>query len=113
MTTRELILSWQSEVLNATKLDPNRAADLLAKSAALMGNVTDEILARQIAYNEKLAELITENPATKAKIIADVTPEYKSMQEAKNAETSLTELIRALKYYLKAQEREYEASYRQ
>ena len=43
MTVREMVKQIQREVRDAADLQPDRAADLLTKLTALLGNISDEI----------------------------------------------------------------------
>jgi len=112
MTTsiREMISAYRSEVANGNLL-PDRAATILTKVAALIGNINEEILAREMAYNKVLNEALdSSEKANRAKIRAEGSPEYEAMRMARNTFIEAIELMRSLKYFLKVQERErYEA----
>jgi len=115
MNVRELMGEWQTEVLNAVYLDGNRASDILTKSAALLGNISNEILESEVAYNKKLSH-IRENEAdnvSHARILANTTEEYIRMQRAKDSQKDLKELINALKYHINVCRDERRASYSQ
>lgn len=110
MTIRDIIKNFQTEIRN-TDLQPERAAEILSKSAALFGNVNDVIRERSMIYNKKLLEILgNEKSVAKAKVIAETTPEFESYLEAKGTKEALLELIRSLKYFLKAKEEEYKTS---
>ena len=107
MTIREHIQSYQTEILSGNLL-PQRSAEILTEISALLGNINEEITLRDMDYNRKLLECFEkEKSANRAKIVAGTTEEYKSMRDARNAEKTAVELIRSLKYYLKAKEEEY------
>ncbi len=112
MTIRELITTIQTEVRD-TDLTPNRAAELLTQLSALLGNVNDYVLETELAYNQVLLDLLdSEEKANRAKIKAQVSPEYKAHIQAKNAHELVLELMRALKYFLRGAESELrEAKY--
>jgi hypothetical protein len=106
MTVRSLIKSAQREI-GAGELLPQRAAELLGQLTALMGNVNDEIRDADMEYaTVLLRHLEGEEAANRAKIRAETTPEYQRKREARDAKELVVELIRSLKYVLKAQTEE-------
>jgi len=106
---RERIQFYQGEILKGNLL-PQRAAEMLTETAALLGNLADLITERDIAYNRVLlGYLESEKTANRAKIKADITQEYKEMKEARNTEKVAIELMRSLKYFLKSREEEYKS----
>jgi hypothetical protein len=110
---REMISAYRSEVASGNLL-PDRAATILMQIAALLGNINEEILNRDIAYNLVLKAALDENEkANRAKIQAESTAEYKAMRTARNTLVEATELMRSLKYYLKAKEDERRSAYQQ
>lgn len=109
MTIRERIANYQSEIL-AGNLLPERASEIMTELSALIGNILEEITTREIIYNKKLLEYLeNEKTAVKAKIKAETSFEYENMRTAQNTEKVATELIRSLKYLLKAKSDEYQA----
>jgi len=110
MTIREIIKNFQVEVRD-TDLQPDRAAEILSKCAAVFGNVNDEIRERGMIYNKKLLEILdSEKSVARAKVIAECSEEYDNYLQAKNTKEALTELIRSLKYFLNAKKDEYTTS---
>ncbi len=110
MSIREMIASYQSEVL-AGNLLPIRASEILTEVSALLGNINDEITKRDMEYNEYLLKCLeTEKSANRAKIRAGISEQYKLMRDARNGEKSAVELIRSLKYFLKSKEEEFRQS---
>ena len=106
-TLREMLLEAQNEIAKGDLLE-GRAAELLNHLAALSGNINDEILQREVEYNKALLDLLDrEEKAGRAKILAQLTPEYQAWKEAVNARELNTELIRSLKYYLQAKREEW------
>jgi hypothetical protein len=104
---REMVKEVQNEVANGN-LEEGRAAELLNTTAALVGNLNDEILKREIDYNKVLLlALDTQEKAGKAKIMAQLTTEYQLLKEATNTKELNTELMRSLKYYLQAKREEW------
>lgn len=108
-TIRETIEKYRNEVAKG-ELQPPRAAEILTELSALKGNILDEIRKNDRAYNFKLREFRqNENSATDAKIAAECSDEYFQKREARDTNEVVTEIIRALKYYL----REMAEGYRQ
>lgn len=106
MTIREQINGYRDELLK--DLQPDRASEILKEMSALMGNISDEILKNEVAYNKVLLECLkNEKSANKAKITADITEEYINLKTARNTEKNATEMIRSLKYFIRQKEEEY------
>ncbi len=104
MTLREKVLQLQKEVGNAKTLQPERAAEILVELTSLLGVVNDEIRKRDVEYNVKLLECFEkEEKANRAKILAKTSPEYVAKREARDTRELMIELIRSLKYFLKAE----------
>ena len=107
MTIRDLIKARQLEVAR-TDLQPPRAAEILNELSSVIGNVNDEIRKCDVAYNiVLLSALQTSEKASHAKIGAECSPEYLSKREARDTKEVAIEMIRSLKYFLKAKEDEY------
>lgn len=103
MTVRELVRSYQAEIQRAADLQPERAADLLMKLTALMGNCADEIREADSEYAVTLLHwLDTEAKANRARIRAEISPEFRRKQEARDTKELVIELARSLKYFLRA-----------
>lgn len=111
MTVREIVKSYQREVQQTADLLPDRAAELLMKLTALMGNCADEIRAADSEYAVTLLHYLdSEAKANRARIRAEISPEYRRKQEARDTKELVIELTRSLKYYLKAKQDEYAMS---
>jgi hypothetical protein len=107
ITIRSMVREIQREIRDADDLMPDRAADLLAKLTALLGNIADEQRAAEAAFNAVLVALLdSEEAAARAQIRAKVTPEYARMREAKDTATLAVELIRSLKVFLRTKQEE-------
>lgn len=105
-TIRNLIEEMQNEILN-TDLLPERAAEILTRLSALLGNCNDEIRIRDIEYNKKLLECYQkEEKANRAKIIAEITSEYEAKRIARDTKELAVELMRSIKYFLKSKSEE-------
>jgi hypothetical protein len=94
-----------------TDLQPDRAAVLLTKLTALLGNCNDEIRLADHAYSVVLLRFLeADEAANRAKIRAETSTEYLRRQEARSTKELVVELVRSLKYLLKAQEEEMRLS---
>jgi len=106
VTVREMIHEIQVEV-RESDLQPDRASELLNRLTALLGNVNDEIREADMAYAVRLLQCLdSEERANRAKIRAETTPEYSRKREARDVKELTLEMIRSLKYYLRAKEEE-------
>lgn len=80
---------------------PHEAAKDLSTLAAVLGNLNKEIRERELIYKRILnAELSKEGAATRAKLRAEITPEYMAYREATDLEKELTETVRSLRSFL-------------
>lgn len=108
MTVRELVKSFQLEIRDAELL-PDRAAELLMQLASLVGNVNDEIREADAEYAGLLLRCLeSEEKANRARIRAETSAEYRRKREARDTKELITELVRSLKYYLRAKQDEYQ-----
>ena len=111
MSVRDLIKSYQREVQQTPDLLPERAAELLMQLTSLLGNCSDEIREADSQYAVTLLHFLdTEKKANRAKIRAEISPEFRRKQEARDTKELVIELTRSLKYYLKAKQDEYAMS---
>lgn len=102
MSVRDLIKAMQIEIRDSD-LQPDRAADLLVKLTALIGNCLDEIRVAEAAYRMVLlAHLDQDEAASRSKIRAQASPEYGRFKEARDTKEIAVELSRSLKYFLTA-----------
>ncbi len=110
-TIRGMVRLVQVEVRDTPDLQPDRAAELLCKLTALLGNCSDEIREADMAYNALLLKCLeSDEAASRAKIRAETTPEYRRKREAKDTRDLALELVRSLKYYLRTKQDEYRYS---
>jgi hypothetical protein len=106
-TVRNLVRSYQLEIQRTSDLMPERAAELLTKLTSLIGNCNDEIREADAIYAQHLLTCLeSEAKANRAKIRAEISPEFKRRQEARDIKELVIELSRALKYYLRSKEEE-------
>ncbi len=93
--------------LRDTDLQPDRAAELLVKLTALMGNCNDEIRLADHGYAVVLLRFLeADEAANRAKIRAETSIEYLRRQEARSTKELVVEMVRSLKYLLKSKEEE-------
>lgn len=106
LTVRELIEEMRRE-LRDEDVSPQRAAEILQRLTALLGNVLQEIRESEAIFNGVLLKhLDVDEAANRAQIRAKATPEYARAREAKDTNTVLIEMIRSLKAILKVQAEE-------
>jgi len=102
MTIREMVAEIQLEVRD-TDLLPDRARVLLTKLTALVGNCNTEIRRADAAYAEVLMQCLdTEGKANRAKIRAELTPEFAAKREARDTKELVEQMIGSLKYMLRS-----------
>ena len=111
MTVRDMVGAIQMEVIKSDDLLPQRASELLMTATALIGNVNHEIREADAKFNLVLLDCLkAEEKANRARIVAETTPAYARRREARDTLTLLTELIRSLKVFIKAQGEEMRLS---
>lgn len=103
---RELVRTYQREI-QATTLDADRAAELLTKLTALLGNCNDEIREADAVYAQHLLQCLTsQKSSARARIAAETSPEYARKAEARDIKELVLEMARSLKYYLRSKAEE-------
>jgi hypothetical protein len=106
-TIRGMVRMIQVEVRDTPDLQLDRAAELLNRLTAILGNCNDQIREADLAYAEVLIKLLdSEEAANRAKIRAETTPEYQRKREARDTKELAVELTRSLKYFLRSKEEE-------
>lgn len=106
MSIRERIREIQAELRDGA-LTPDLARESLVTLTALLGNVNDEQRAADAAYKAVLlACLDGGEAANRARIRAEVSPEYQRAREAKDTGTLVVEMIRSCKAYLRSLDEE-------
>jgi hypothetical protein len=105
-TVRSLVRDMQVEIRD-TELPPARAAELLTKLTALIGNCNDEIRVADAEYANTLLEAMrTEGAAARARVLAETTAQFQRKREARDTKELVQELIGGLKYLLRSLEAE-------
>lgn len=107
MTIREMVRAIQVEMRDHADLAPERARVLLAQLTALLGNCNDEVRVADAAYSQVLLTYLdSADKANRARIRAEVSPEFARKREARDTKELVIELVRALKYLLRSVEEE-------
>lgn len=97
MSVRELVNSIRNEVRD-TDLTPERASVLCAQLSALLGNILAEVREADMAFNKVLAQCLdAEKKANRARIQAELSPEYARKREAHDLQTVSVEMVRSLR----------------
>ena len=88
-------------------LTPDLTREALVMLTALLGNVNDEQRVADAAYKAVLlAYLESDEAANRARIRAEVSPEYQRAREAKDTREVVVEMIRSCKAYLRSLDEE-------
>lgn len=102
-TIRDIIKLESEELRYVEQLGPIKASEKLVKLASLLASLNAYIAEKRYWYNIKRQELLKEHgTAVKARIHAEATPEWKELNEAAAQGEALEEIIRSVKYYLRA-----------
>jgi hypothetical protein len=110
VTIRDLVKAAQREIRD-TDLQLDRAADLLVKLTALLGNCNDEIREADADYATVLLSFLEgDEAANRARIRAETTPAFQRKRAARDTKELVVELCRSLKYLLKSKEDELRLS---
>lgn len=97
LSVRDLVNTIRNEVRTGD-VQPARAADLAAQLSALLGNIAAEIRDADMVFNVVYArELDAEKKANRAKIRAELTPEYMRKREAHDLHMVAVEMVRSLR----------------
>jgi hypothetical protein len=105
-SVRSIVSGIQVELRDG-EVVPSRAREMLMTLTSLLGNCTAELTRAEAAYTQVLAMwLETEQKANRARIRAEMSPEFAAKQDAKNTATLVIELMRSLKVILRSVEEE-------
>lgn len=110
MTIRERIKAIQKS-LREGALTPDLARESLVQLTAMLGNCNDEY--RDADHEFKLVLLGClqgDEAANRARIRAEVTPQFQRAREAKDTVTLVVEMIRSCKSYLRSLDEEMRLS---
>lgn len=102
LTVRERIAAIQKELRDGA-LSPDLTRESLVTLTALLGNVTDEQRAADHEYKLVLLGCLqTHDKANRARIAAEVTPQFQRAKEAKDTRELVIEMIRSCKAYMRS-----------
>lgn len=105
-TVRQMVAEIQRELRDGDVV-PSRAREMLMTLTSLLGNCTTEVTRTESAYTATLAAYLdSEGKANRARIRAELSPEFAARQEARNTHTLVVELIRSLKVVIRSVEEE-------
>lgn len=110
-SVRDLLKHMAVEI-RETDLQPDRAADLLTRLTALLGNCADECREADWSYNVELLRLLeTEEAANRARIRAETTPQYQRKREARDTAEQAKQLCISLRQFLRTKSDEMRLSH--
>ena len=106
MSVRDRIKAIQRDIL-AGAVTPEQSRQWLITLTALLGNVTDE---QRLADHEYKLVLLgclqSDEAANRARIRAEVTPQYQRAREAKDTADLVLEMIRSCKVFTRSLDEE-------
>lgn len=106
LSVRQMVTAIQVE-MRGGDVEPARAREMLMTLTSLLGNCNSELTRAEGAYTAVLAQYLdSEHKANRARIRAELSPEYAAKQEARNTQALVVELIRSLKVILRSVEEE-------
>lgn len=105
-TIRERVRAIQTSLRDGA-LTPDLTRESLVTLTALLGNVNDEQRRADQVYKAVLLGCMeSEKKANRARIRAEITPEYQRAREAKDTQQLVIEMIRSCKAYLRSLDEE-------
>jgi len=109
-TIRELIREKAELLRDVDAIGPGKAATELVELAAILASLNKEIADHHFTYNQKRVAILeeSEGKASVAKIKAEATKEWKDWQDRFVLRSAVEEMMRAIKYYLRGFEKEYQ-----
>lgn len=110
---REIIKQKSDDLRTVDTMGPTKASEELVALSSLLASLNSYIVEKHFAYNLRVQEMRRINKtAADAKIASEASNEWKEWNEATAQKEALIELIRAVKFYLKASvEESHEARY--
>lgn len=106
LTVRERVRTIQAELRDGA-LSPDLTRESLVTLTALLGNVHDEQRTADHEYKLVLLGCLQgDEAANRARIRAEVTPQYQRSREAKDTADLVVEMIRSCKAYLRSLDEE-------
>ena len=106
MSVRERIAAIQKDILTGA-VSPDQARQWLMTLTALLGKVNDEQRLADHEYKLVLLGCLQgDEAANRAKIRAEVTPQYQRAREAKDTADLVVEMIRSCKVFTRSLDEE-------
>ena len=106
MSVRDRIQAIQKDIL-AGAVTPEQSRQWLITLTALLGNVTDEQRLADHEYKLVLLGCLQgDEAANRARIRAEVTPQYQRAREAKDTADLVLEMIRSCKVFTRSLDEE-------
>ena len=111
VSIRDRIKAVQKQLRDGA-LTPDLTRESLVMLTALLGNVNDELRAADHEYKLVLRECLQSHAkANRARIEAEVSPQYQRAREAKDTFTLAQEMIRSCRAYLRSLDEEMRLSH--
>ena len=105
-TIRDMVRRIQKDLRDGA-LTPDLARESLVTLTALLGNVNDEQRVADQAYKVVLLNCLqAHDKANRARIEAEVSPEYQRAREAKDTRELVVEMMRSCRAYLRSLDEE-------
>lgn len=106
MSVREMIHGIQTQ-LRGGALTPDMVRESLVVLTALIGNVNDELREADHEYKLVLLGCLQgDEAANRARIRAEVTPQYQRARQAKDTRDLAIEMVRSCKAYMRSLDEE-------
>ena len=111
LSIRDMVDEKVAKLRSVDSLSPQEIAQESIELSSLYASINKEFVDRKMVYNEVRKNLMIEHgTASKAKIFAEATPEYKELLETEAYSESVLELIRACKKHSALMEKELRES---
>ena len=106
-TIREMITERSEECRKIDELGPKRASEILVELSSLLSSLNRETTEAHYWLNLKRVELLKEHKTVaRAKMVSESLAEWKDWADRVTQGEAVEEMIRSLKYFLRAAERE-------
>lgn len=111
MTIKERINDYRNQLQDMSEVTNEKANRILVELSALSGNITTELINRQMIYNQKKMECLEEvKSVARAVMMAETSEEYRNYQEVKGYQELVRDLTRSLKYFIRSLGDDWEMS---
>ena len=111
MTIREEIKKRSERLKDIANIPPLEASEILVEFTALLSSLNAYISEKHYAVNQEKASLLIEaGSVAKVKVLVEATEKWKEFNDALMQRDAMLEMIKALKYHLRALGDEYKVS---